>query len=40
MNNVERAIEYCEQLMEMYDRNIDIDDVMIAHMIEILKGRE
>ena len=22
------------------DRNIDIDDVMIAHMIEILKGRE
>ena len=40
MNNVERAIEYCEQLREMYDRNIDIDDVMIAHMIEILKGRE
>lgn len=39
-SNVDKAIEYCEQLMEMYDRNIDIDDVMIAHMIEILKGRE
>lgn len=40
MNNVDKAIEYCEKLMEMYDRNIDIDDMMIAHLIEILKGRE
>lgn len=36
----QKAIEYCEQLMEMYDMNIDIDDTMVAHMIEILKGRE
>lgn len=40
MNNVDKAIKYCEQLMEMYDQNIDIDDMMIAHLIEILKGRE
>lgn len=36
----QKAIEYCEKLMEMYDKNIDIDDTMIAHLIEILKGRE
>lgn len=36
----QKAIEYCEKLMEMYDKNIDIDDMMIAHLIEILKGRE
>lgn len=36
----QKAIEYCEQLMEMYDMNIDIDDTMVAHVIEILKGRE
>lgn len=37
---IAKAIAYCEELIEIYDRNIDIDDIMISHLIEILKGRE
>lgn len=36
----QKAIEYCEHLIKIYDMNIDIDDTMISHVLEILKGRE
>lgn len=36
----ERAIKYCERLIEKYDRNREINDMDICHIIEILKGRE
>lgn len=39
-NIIEKAIDYCEQLIEMYDNNKDIDDIDISHLIEILKGKE
>ena len=35
-----RAIEYCEELIDKYDDNMEIDDLDICHIIEILKGRE
>ena len=37
---IQNAIDYCEELLEKYDNNIDIDDLDICHIIEILKGRE
>lgn len=40
MNNVEKAIEFCRELIEKYDANGEIDDLDISHIIEILKGRE
>lgn len=40
MNNIDRAIEYCQELMDKYDDNYDISDIDIAILIEILKGRE
>lgn len=39
-NIIEKAIEYCEKLIEKYDNNRDIDDIDISLLIEILKGRE
>lgn len=39
-DNIERAIEYIEMLLDRYDRNIDVDDQDLCHIIEILKGRE
>ena len=38
--DMERAIKALERLQEKYDRNHDITDIDIAHVIEILKGRE
>lgn len=40
MNNVDKAIEYCEKLIEKWDNNEEIDDIDICNVIEILKGRE
>lgn len=37
---IEKAIEFCEELCDKYDDNEDIDDMDIAYLIEILKGRE
>lgn len=39
-NNVEKAIEFCRELIEKYDANEEIDDLDISYIIEILKGRE
>ena len=36
---VQRAIDYCYELIEDYDNNIDITDVEICELIEILRGR-
>lgn len=36
---INKAIEYCEELLENYDNGVDIDDIDVAHIIEILKGR-
>ena len=36
----EKAIAYCEKLIEKYDANEDITDIDICHLIEIIKGRE
>ena len=35
---IEKAIEYCEKLIEKYDNNTDITDIDICWLIEILKG--
>lgn len=40
MNNIDKAIEYCEKLIEKWDNNCEIDDLDICNIIEILKGRE
>lgn len=40
MNNIDKAIEYCEKLIEKWDNNGEIDDFDICNIIEILKGRE
>lgn len=40
MNNIDKAIEYCEELIEKWDNNGEIDDLDICNIIEILKGRE
>lgn len=37
---IQNAIDYCEELLDKYDNNFDIDDLDICHLIEILKGRE
>lgn len=37
---IEKAIEFCYTLCEKYDNNKEIDDIDIAYIIEILKGRE
>lgn len=37
---IENAIEYIEELIDDYDRNIDITDTDLCTIIEILKGRE
>lgn len=37
---VEKAIEYIEELIDLYDRNIVIIDEDLCRIIEILKGRE
>ena len=37
---ITKAIEFCEALYDKYDGNEEIDDIDIAHLIEILKGRE
>ena len=37
---IEKAIRECERLIDRYDRNIDIDDIDICHVMEILRGRE
>lgn len=38
-NYIEKAIAYCERLIDKYDDGEDIDDIDISHVIEILKGR-
>ena len=43
MNNykiIEKAIEFCRELIDKYDDNKEIDDMDISYLIEILKGRE
>lgn len=40
MTNIEKAIEFCRELIEKYDANEEIDDLDISYIIEILKGRE
>ena len=37
---IEEAIGFCETLYDKYDNNEEIDDMDIAYLIEILKGRE
>ena len=37
---MEKAINYCYELIEKWDNNCEIDDVDISYLIEILKGRE
>lgn len=39
-SNIERALAYCGELLELYDKNVEISDLEICHIIEILKGRE
>lgn len=39
-NRIKKAIETCEHLIVLWDRNCEIDDIDICHIIEILKGRE
>lgn len=36
---IDRAIAYCEELLRLYDYNMEVDDLDIRHVIEILKGR-
>lgn len=38
--NTEKAIKRLEELSEKYDNNREITDTDLAHVIEILKGRE
>jgi len=40
MQRIDKAIAYCEELMDKYDENYDITDIDIAYLIEILKGRD
>lgn len=37
---IDRAIKYCYDLIDAYDDGEYIDDVAIAQLIEILKGRD
>lgn len=36
----QKAIEYCEKLIEKMDDNGEIDDIDICNIINILKGRD
>lgn len=38
--HIEKAIKYIEELIDLYDLNMDITDEDLCHIIEILKGRE
>ena len=40
MDTIEKAINRLERLMDQYDNGRDITDIDLAHVIEILKGRE
>jgi hypothetical protein len=37
---IDKAIKFCETLYDKYDSGEEIDDMDIAYIIEILKGRE
>lgn len=37
---IAKAIKYIEELIDLYDLNMDINDEDLSHIIEILKGRE
>ena len=37
---IDKAIEFSYTLYEKYDNNEEIDDMDVAYLIEILKGRE
>ena len=37
---IEKAIEFCYELYDKYDKNEELDDMDIAYLVEILKGRE
>ena len=37
---IDKAIEFCYELYRKYDDNEEIDDMDVAYLIEILKGRE
>ena len=37
---IDKAIGFCHELYRKYDNNREIDDTDVAHIIEILKGRE
>lgn len=37
---IEKAVAFCERLIDGYDRNREITDLDICHLIEMLKGRE
>ena len=37
---IEKAISFCETLYDKYDSGREIDDMDVAYVIEILKGRE
>lgn len=39
-DRIDKAIAYLEHLQESYDDNHEITDIDLAHVIEILKGRE
>ena len=39
-NIIKKAIEFCEMLYDKYDSGREIDDMDVAYLIEILKGRE
>ena len=39
-SNTDRAIAHCEELLRLYDNNMEVTDLDICHVIEILKGRE
>ena len=40
MDIIDRAIEFCYDLIDKYDENGEIDDIDLSYLIEILKGRE
>lgn len=37
---INKAISYVEDLIDLYDSNTEITDIVLCHIIEILKGRE
>lgn len=40
LDDITRALEYCNKLLDLYDNNIEISDTDVCHIMEILKGRE